>query len=266
MSAQRTEAQDHQFFLDNLKSLSEDIDALARERETHLAAAQNAVLQSNNSTEDKTSKERLDRSQEEITAAYHALSDRFAKLKNTPGSGDTRVQSQFRFQGNRLKAEVESYQKSQKEFRGRLEEQVRRRAHIAYPDASQEDIDEAVRNVTSGTEQSFQVTGAKSKRARDVKNNVATRSEEFKKIEKLIVELAQLIDLLSQKIAEQEPAVQQIDQGAENVARDLENANTQLGQAVVSARKARRWKWYALIIIIIIIAIIVAVAVGVTQS
>lgn len=94
-----------------------------------------------------------------------------------------------------------------------------------------------------------QVAGARLKRGHDVRDAVAARSEEIRSIEAKLVEVSNLVTTMAQMIEQQAPAVEQIDQGAENVARDLGNANTQLGQAVESARKARRWKWYALIIV-----------------
>lgn len=43
--------------------------------------------------------------------------------------------------------------------------------------------------------------------------------------------------------------MQQINQGAEETHRNVEQANTKLDSAIQSAKNARRWKWYALIII-----------------
>lgn len=50
-------------------------------------------------------------------------------------------------------------------------------------------------------------------------------------------------------VHQQEPAVQQINQGAEETHRNVEQANTKLDSAIQSAKNARRWKWYALIIV-----------------
>jgi syntaxin 1B/2/3 len=103
--------------------------------------------------------------------------------------------------------------------------------------------------------------------------------QELKKVLELVLEVQEAIQ-------QQEPAVENIVRDAGNVHQDLENANTQLTGAISSARKARRWKWYALIIVskfihekqpnthnpradiapVIIIAIIVGVAVGVTAK
>lgn len=75
------------------------------------------------------------------------------------------------------------------------------------------------------------------------------RRDEIKGIERSMIELSQLVIQTNELVTQQAPAVENIDQGAERVAGDLGNANVQLGQAVQSARNARKWKWYALIII-----------------
>ncbi|KAL4869612.1 hypothetical protein BDV12DRAFT_167697 [Aspergillus spectabilis] len=263
---QRVQGTDPLILLDSCKRLNEELKQLKNKRETTLAAAQNAVLQSNNSSEDKAANDQLENIKAELNNAFLKLKEDFAKIKNTPGSGDSSVQNQIEHQGRRLAGEIQEFQNSMKEFRQRLREQLRRRIQIAEPDATPEQVEESLENVLSGSAQVFQVSGARTQRGRDVADAVSKRSEQIKKIEVDITLLHTLVQEVLELVMQQEPAVQQIDQGAENVARDLENANTQLGQAVVSARKARRWKWYALIIVIIIIAIIVAVAVGVTQS
>lgn len=48
---------------------------------------------------------------------------------------------------------------------------------------------------------------------------------------------------------QQEPAVQQIQQSAEETHRNVEQGNTKLDTAIQSAKNARRWKWYALVIV-----------------
>ena len=102
-----------------------------------------------------------------------------------------------------------------------------------------------------------------------------------------MADLAQLFTDVQELVIQQEPAVTQIQQGAEETHRNVQQANTKLESAIISARNARRWKWYALIIIrklhssallsclnvpltldfpVIIIGIVVGVAVGVTEA
>lgn len=64
-----------------------------------------------------------------------------------------------------------------------------------------------------------------------------------------MVQLGQLYQEVAELIHQQEPAVQQINQGAEETHRNVQQANSKLDNAITSARNARRWKWYALIIV-----------------
>lgn len=64
-----------------------------------------------------------------------------------------------------------------------------------------------------------------------------------------MADLAQLFTDVQELVIQQEPAVTQIQQGAEETHRNVQQANTKLESAIISARNARRWKWYALIIV-----------------
>jgi len=75
------------------------------------------------------------------------------------------------------------------------------------------------------------------------------RSAAIRKIEQDMVQLGQLYQEVAELVHQQEPAVQQINQGAEETHRNVQQANSKLTNAITSARNARRWKWYALIII-----------------
>ncbi len=102
-----------------------------------------------------------------------------------------------------------------------------------------------------------------------------------------MIELARLYQEVAELVQQQEPAVEQINQGAHDVVENVDNANKQIDSAIVSARNARRWKWYILIVVskfspvislklrielvsnvlaVLIIAIVVGVAVGVTEA
>lgn len=63
------------------------------------------------------------------------------------------------------------------------------------------------------------------------------------------MELGRLYQEIAELVHQQEPAVEQINQGAEDVRENVSNANKQMDTAIDSARKARKWKWYALLII-----------------
>lgn len=64
-----------------------------------------------------------------------------------------------------------------------------------------------------------------------------------------MIELGRLYQEIAELVHMQEPQVEQINQGAEDVVQNVTNANTQIDSAISSARNARKWKWYALLIV-----------------
>ncbi|KAJ5981826.1 hypothetical protein N7499_009118 [Penicillium canescens] len=252
--------------LNKCKELNEGIAELTTKRETQLAHAQKALLDSSTGKEDQASRQTLDYIEDEINTALRYLRDQFKRIKETPGSGDSRVSGQVENVSRNLRREIEQYQRTQSDFQKRLEEQVRRRYEIANPEATPEELEQGVQNVLMGQEQSFVVPGTRTRQANDARQATLQRSAAIRKIEQDLIALSELYNEVAELVHQQEPAVAQINQGAEETHRNVEQANTKLDSAIQSAKNARRWKWYALIIVIIIIAIVVGVAVGVVES
>lgn len=75
------------------------------------------------------------------------------------------------------------------------------------------------------------------------------RSAAIRKIEQDMIELGRLYQEVAELVQQQEPAVEQINRGAEDVVDNVNSANKQLGSAVTSARKARKLKWIIALII-----------------
>lgn len=252
--------------LNKCREINDGIADIRAKREGQLAAAQNGLLDSSTGKEDQVSRQTLDYVEDEINNGFRYLRDLLKKIKQTPGSGDSRVQTQVDVTSRNLRREIEQYQRAQSDFQKRLREQVRRRYEIANPDATPEELEQGVDNVLMGQEQTFQLTGSRTRQANDARQAALERSAAIRKIEQDMMELGRLYQEVAELVHQQEPAVEQINQGAEEVAGNVANANTQITHAIDSARRARKWKWYALLIIILIIAIVVGVAVGVTQA
>ena len=143
--------------LNKCREINDGIADLRAKREGQLAAAQNALLDSSTGKEDQVSRQTLDYIEDEINNGFRYLRDLLKKVKQTPGSGDNRVQTQIDVTSRNLRREIEQYQRCQSDFQKRLREQVRRRYEIANPEASPEEIEQGVDSVLMGQEQSFQV-------------------------------------------------------------------------------------------------------------
>lgn len=99
--------------------------------------------------------------------------------------------------------------------------------------------------------------------------NVKERHEAIQKIERQMVELAQLFQDLDQIVMQQEPLVENIEQKGEEIHSNVVQANTEIGGAIEKARSRNRKKWWCLLIcvlIIIVIAVVVAVVVTINKK
>ena len=68
------------------------------------------------------------------------------------------------------------------------------------------------------------------------------------KIERQLVEIAELFQQMETLVDQQEAPVAQINQGAEQVQEHVQGANTQLDGAISKARSRNRKKWWCLLI------------------
>lgn len=143
--------------LNECKKINDGIQEVKAKREGQLVVAQNALLDSATEKEDQAMRQNLDYIEDEINNTFRYLRDLLKKVKQTPGSGDPRVQTQIDVTSRNLRREIEAYQKAQNDFQKRLRAQVRRRYEIANPDATPEEIDRGVENILLGQEQAFQV-------------------------------------------------------------------------------------------------------------
>ena len=64
-----------------------------------------------------------------------------------------------------------------------------------------------------------------------------------------MVELSQLYEEVARLVEQQETPVVNIEQDADNTRTHIQDANKNIDGAIVSARKARKWKWIILLII-----------------
>jgi len=77
---------------------------------------------------------------------------------------------------------------------------------------------------------------------------VQGRHEAIQKVEKQMIELAQLFQEMETLVVQQEPAVTQIEQKGEEVTDNVGKANTEIDGAITKARSRNRKKWWCLLI------------------
>lgn len=181
-----------------------------------------------------------------------------------PNSGDKNVRkTQIGAQKNRFKETIQRYQQVEQTYRKKYRDRAERQYKIVKPDASPEEVKAAIED-DSG-QQIFSQALLNSNRygeARGALREVQSRHEDIKKIEKTLVELAQLFQEIDILITEQGEQIDVIDQHATAVETDMQAGLQATNKAVDSARKARKKRIICFVIIIIILVVVAVAVVG----
>lgn len=195
----------------------------------------------------------------EILAMYHDLTTKVKAIRQMPESGAPRNAPQVGKVRRDLQNTYQDYMQIDRQFRQRSNEQSARQYRIVRPDASEQEVREAVENPES--QQVFQQAMMNSTRqgqAQSTMNAVRSRHEAIQKIEGQMIQLAELFNEMDNLVMQQEAAVTNIEMKGEEVVDNMDKGNEEIGTAIVHARNTRKWKWWCLCITILIIVIIAA--------
>lgn len=232
--------------LNECRAVDQAIDEIEADLQ-RLRGLQSRYLADTNTSAQSPLRIEVDRTGESIMTKYRGLVTRVKNIKSQPESGNPRNAPQVGKVDRRLKTAINQYQQVEREFRKASQEQMARQYRIVRPDASDAEVREAVEDPNN--QQIFSSALIQSDRrgeAQTVARNVSQRHEDIQKIERQMIELAQLFQDLETMVVQQEPAVTQIEQRGEEVTEHVAKANVELGGAVDKARAARRKKWWCL--------------------
>jgi syntaxin 1B/2/3 len=183
---------------------------------------------------DQAPSSQIDTENADIMTAYRGLGARLKKIKSSPESRSPTSAPQVGRVERRLKNAISEYQRIESEFRRQMQDQQARQYRIVRPDASEDEVRAAVEDGGGG--QIFQQALLNSDRrgqAQSALGAVRARHEEIQRIERTIVELAQLFQDLDQAVLEQEPMVEMIEQKGDEAQQNIMMANTELDKGIV---------------------------------
>lgn len=169
----------------------------------------------------------------------------------------------------RLMDSIMKYQSVEQESRQKYKARMERQYRIVKPDATPEEIRQAVDSDDGG--QIFSQALMTSNRYGDARaafNEVKERHEDIKRIEKTITELMEMFNDLATMVEEQDQLVQNVENNAAEIEHDVEHAGQHITKARNSAAAARRKRWicfFVLLLIVLIVAAIIAIVI-VTQT
>jgi syntaxin 1B/2/3 len=191
----------------------------------------------------------LDKKSSQLMSMYTHLAGKVKAIKQMPESGTPKNSPQVQTADRNLKYEMNLYRQAEADYRRRLQEQSARQYRIVRPDASEQEVREAVENPDS--QQVFQQAMMNSPRqgqAQSTMNAVRSRHEAIQNIERQMIELAELFTDMDNLVMQQEAAVTNIEMKGEEVVDNMDKGNEEIGTAIVHARNTRKWKWWCLCI------------------
>ncbi|KAL9618206.1 MAG: hypothetical protein Q9160_007040 [Pyrenula sp. 1 TL-2023] len=255
--------------LNETKEIDRGIDAIEANLD-RLRGLQSRYLNDTDASSNSPIRRELDSMSAETMTLYRSFVGRIRNIKSNPESGSPMNAPQVGKVDRRLKKAIEQYQQVDREFRRNLTAQMERQYRIVRPEATDAEVREAVEDTDN--QQVFSqalISSDRRGQAQRVAQEVRGRHQAIQKIEKDMIELAQLFQDMEAMVVQQEPQVDMIEQKGQEVEQNMTQANTEIQHAVKSAAAARRKKWWCLgivVLILIIIAVIVVIVVEVTKK
>lgn len=225
------------------------IQELTGRRLQELQQAQRAVLSDPDSSSSSPASRELERQSSQIMQEYRDLTARMKRIKSKPESGSPRNSAQVGSTSRALKTAINQYQSIDGQFTKNLKEQMARQYRIVRPEASEQEVREAVEDTSS--QQVFSqalLQGNRRGQAQSALNAVQSRHEAIQKIERQMIELAELFQDMENMVVQQEAAVTNIEMKGEEVVENMDNGTKQIDVAVKTARATRKKKWWCLAI------------------
>ncbi|KAL8710785.1 MAG: hypothetical protein Q9225_007226 [Loekoesia sp. 1 TL-2023] len=232
--------------LNECREIDRGIDSIERNLERLRFLQQRAIDDTDASQNTATNRE-LDALSSETMTLYRNFGHRLKIIKGMKESGDPRNSPQVGRVDRKLKTAINEYQQVDSDFRKKLSAQMERQYRIVRPDASDAEVREAVED-TSNNQVFSQALMQSNRRgqAQSALRAVQGRHEAIQKIERQMIELAQLFQDVDAAIVEQEAPVQEIEKGTERTHEHVTGGTKHLGGAIEKARAVRRKKWICL--------------------
>ncbi|KAJ7194840.1 syntaxin-like protein [Mycena pura] len=212
--------------------------------------------------ESAAAKAELDALVDRTMARSTALKERIKRLQGAVMSGRGKQEREMRQNQIRTKftEALQAYRQVEHDYRAKSRQRVERQYRIVEPNATQQEISEAITN--GGGNQVFMQALTSSSdyaNARSAYNEVQTRAQDIRKMEQTLAELAQLFSDIDVLVTQQNETLVAIEESAADVEANAEAGLKETSRAVKIARSLRKKRWICFFIVLIIVAILAIV-------
>jgi len=189
-----------------------------------------------------------------------AIKDTTARLEGSAPASETRIRkNMYGTLTTSFVAAVRDYQKAQQSYKDKMQEKVARQIRIVKPDATYEEIDEAMRSGDAGAvyraaimqpgcdpvQQAYIDTQEKYKDVILLETSIRAINQMFRDFALLVEKQGELLD--------------QVELQVEDATEHVQKGKVELDEALVHRKSIRKKKIIILVIILIVIAVILAI-------
>ncbi|KAI9472012.1 MAG: t-SNARE [Benjaminiella poitrasii] len=239
----------------SIKTIQQNIDSINEVHNTSLVSINEKQWQENS--------QRLAQYVDETSSMNQHVKNRIKTLELSNARQPKKTDLNIRkAQVGRIKKEfitcIQRYKDVEATFNQKYRQRVERQIRIVKQDVTEEELDAIIDS--DQPNQIFAQSLLRSSQAKAVLSEVQTRHDDIKRIQKTILELAQLFEDMQMMVEEQGEVLDQIENNAENTRADLEQGVKHVNKAIMLARSTRAKKWCCFVftlILCVVIAILV---------
>ncbi|CEP12973.1 hypothetical protein [Parasitella parasitica] len=264
-SAAQTDISTMEGFLAEVDDISSSIKNVNRNID-QIGELHDSSLVSINEQQWKQNSKQLSQFVKDTSSMNNNIKNRIKALESSnarhPKNSDLNIR---RAQVSRVKKEfitcIQKYKDVENTFNQKYRQRVERQIKIVNQDVTPEEVDAII-----DSDQQNQIfaqslmQNSRSGQAKAVLSEVQTRHDDIKRIQKTILELAQLFEDMQMMVEEQGQVLDQVENNAENTHADVEQGVKHVDRAIILARSTRAKKWCCFFITIIL-AVVIAILV-----
>ncbi|KAL0085846.1 t-SNARE [Phycomyces blakesleeanus] len=254
---------------DNMAEIShiEDSIQAIRDNVQRIQAHQNAMLQTADANEIQRNRKSIDDLTAETQGVMTHVKQKLREMQPTARHKDLEIRKlHFSRLTHQFMDAIELHRSSAIEFQKAETRQLERQIKIANPNATAENIEEAVSQAVEGRPAVFAqqlMTSMNNEQrrynAKETLDAVQERHADIGRLVKSVQELSELFAEMQYMLENQGQILNQVEEMSEQVVQDVEKGNRHIDAAVSSAKATRRKKWICFAIFMIIVIIIVVV-------
>lgn len=258
-----------QGYLEQVSHVRESIKQI-NQNVTRIQSYQSSMLQTADASELSRSRESVDSLTKDTQTIMTHVKQKLKEIEPTSRHNDLAMRKNaFSQVTKNFMESIENHRRVALEFQKAEGQQLERQIKIANPNATPQEIQQAISGAEQGggavfAQQLMQSVKGDYRRqgAQNTLDAVQERHQDIAKLAKSVQELSVLFEEMQDMLAAQAHVLETIEQSAQDTSYQLETGVAYVEKAKVSAIATRRKKWICFgifIIILIIIAIVLAI-------